>query len=246
MYVDESGDPGVGKYASPHYILSGLIINSNDWRKYLDQIKTFRTAVKKMYGLNIREEIHAAELIRINKIKSYAAIRKADRIHILRNLAVQIPVIFNTAKVVNVCLRKADFPADTDFQKLAWSRLITRYDVYLKKSVKDNGIIIADDSSEGTIRSLLRKLRTYNPIMSHFNGETYNAPTDNIIEDVFHRDSAHSYYIQIADVIAHLLYRKEYPKGSLKKYGVHLYFDELKDILLKEASKKDAMGVVRN
>jgi len=33
MYVDESGDPGIHKYGSPHFILSGLILSQEDWTK---------------------------------------------------------------------------------------------------------------------------------------------------------------------------------------------------------------------
>ena len=59
MYVDESGDPGIDKYSSPHYILSGLIISENDWKEYLNRLKTFRKSLKEQYGLNQRTEIHA-------------------------------------------------------------------------------------------------------------------------------------------------------------------------------------------
>ena len=38
MYVDESGDPGTKGFASPHFILSGLIIHQDDWDKYLERL----------------------------------------------------------------------------------------------------------------------------------------------------------------------------------------------------------------
>jgi len=47
------------------------------------------------------------------------------------------------------------------------------------------------------------------------------------------------------DVIAHVLYRKEYPKGSLKKFGLEHFFDILEPVLLKEAAKGDDFGIVR-
>ena len=71
IYVDESGDPGKYGYGSPHYILSGLIVSQNFWQEHLSRLKTFRRYVKENYGLNQRTEIHASELIRINKIKEY-------------------------------------------------------------------------------------------------------------------------------------------------------------------------------
>lgn len=89
IYVDESGDPGRYGYGSPHYILSGLIVSQNFWQKHLSRLKTFRRYVKETYGLNQRTEIHASELIRINKIKEYQNIKKARRIQLLKEASNQ-------------------------------------------------------------------------------------------------------------------------------------------------------------
>jgi hypothetical protein len=71
MYVDESGDPGIHQYGSPFFILSGLIVSQDEWQKYLDRLKTFRKSIKPDYNLLLRAEVHASELIRINKTSSY-------------------------------------------------------------------------------------------------------------------------------------------------------------------------------
>lgn len=244
MYVDESGDPGLNHYGSPFFILSGLIVPQDEWPKYLDRLKTLRRSIKSSYGLLLREEIHASELIRINKLKSYSAIKKTDRIQILKQYCSQIPIIFDTAKVINICLKKTDFQNAQDVQITAWSRLIQRFDTYLKKSTKDKGMIISDEVNSFGIMQLLRKMRVYNYTPSHYE-PPYNTPADSIIEDLVQRNSMHSYFIQTADVIAHLLYRKEVPKGSLKKFGIERYFDLLEPVLLKEASKSDPLGIVR-
>ncbi|MFO7972902.1 MAG: DUF3800 domain-containing protein [Marinilabilia sp.] len=246
LYVDESGDPGRHEYGSSHYILSGLIVSQNFWQEHLSRLKTFRRYVKETYDLNQRTEIHASELIRINKIKEYQKIKKARRIQLLKDYCTQIPFIFNEGKIINICLNKTEFPNTQEIQKTAWTRLIQRYDNYLKKTVNDKGIIIADDTNGKLIFNLLRKMRVYNPVLSKFTGSPYNVPTDSIIEDLFERHSHDSYFIQSVDVIAHILYRKEYPKGSLRKYGVNHFFDKLEPILLKEASKNDEWGIVRN
>jgi hypothetical protein len=244
MYVDESGDPGLHKYGSPYFILSGLIFPEEDWQKYLLRLKDLRKSFKNRYGLYVREEIHAAELIRIKKIDSYKKIRKTDRIKILREYCHQLPIVFDNAKVINICLKKSDYETTEKIQETAWNRLAQRYDTFLKKSAKDKGIIISDDTDGIRIIRLLRKMRVYNPIPSQFEGY-YNAPTDNILEDLFQRSSHHSYFIQSVDVIAHLLYRQEYPKGSLKKFGLEKLFSKLEPILLKEAARNDPLGIVR-
>ncbi len=244
MYVDESGDPGRSKHASKHYILSGLIISDQDWKACLDKMKVFRQHLKTTTGLLIRTEVHAAELIRINKIDAYRKIHKSTRIGVLKVFMQQMPLIFDKATVINVCIDKAKFPDETEYQTLAWSRLIQRYDTYLKKTAKDRGIIVADDSDDTLIRKLLRKMRVYNPTPSHYTG-VYNVPTDNIVEDVFMRSSQHSLFIQAVDCIAHCLYRREYPKGSLRKFGVESYFNFIDPLLLKVASASDPWGIVR-
>jgi hypothetical protein len=244
MYVDESGDPGTHPYSSPHYILSGLVVSQNEWDTYLIRLKAFRKNIKNKYGLNQRTEVHTAELIRVNQLVEYKKIFKTKRIEIIKDYCSQIPIIFSTATVINICLKISDFP-NQDIFELAWKRLLQRYDTFLKKTASDKGIIVADDTDSNKLMALQRKMRIYNPTPSHFNKEPYNAPIDNILEDTFSRHSHHSYFLQTADVIAHTLYRKEFPKGSLKKYGLENQFQKLEPILLKNASKTDEYGIVR-
>lgn len=243
MYVDESGDPGIHSLSSPHFILSGIIISQDHWDRCLIRLKDFRKSLKVKYGLNQRTEIHASELIRVQKNEAYKLINKSNRINIIKDYCTEIPVIFDTAQVINICIKINEHP-DTDIFNLAWSRLLQRYDTYLKKVASDKGIIVADDTDSIKLMSLQRKLRVYNPTPSHFSGH-YNLPIDNIIEDTFSRSSHHSYFLQTVDVIAHALYRKEYPKGSLKKFGLEHQFKKLEPILLKQASKNDDLGIVR-
>ncbi len=245
MYVDESGDPGLNTYSSKHFLLNGLIVPQDDWQKYLGRLKAFRKSLQETYGLNQRTEIHASELIRIGKLDEYKKIRKIDRIKILELYSEQIPVIFDKAKIISVFLVKANYTEGQDIQEIAWNRLIQRFDNFLKMSVNDKGIIIADDTESKKIIRLLRKMRVYNPILRKEQGEAINHPTDNILEDLFERNSRDSYFIQTVDVLAHLLYRREIVKGSLRKFRLEQYFNNVEPILLKEACKNDEFGIVR-
>lgn len=245
MYVDESGDPGRHPNSSPHFILSGLIVSQNHWDKYLLRLKAFRKSLKAQYNLNQRTEIHASELIRVDKMQEYKAIHKSKRMAIFKDFCTQIPLIFDTATVINICIKIDEQPEGVDIFELGWSRLLQRYDTFLKKVANDKGIVVADDTDSLKLMSLQRKMRVYNPTPSHFDVGTYNAPIDSILEDTFSRSSHHSYFIQTVDMITHSLYRKEYPKGSLKKYGIEYQFQKMDSILLKKASKNDEFGIVR-
>lgn len=245
MYVDESGDPGVYTGGnSQHFILTGLIVPISEWSNSLERLVKFRKLVKKATGLPEREEIHSSELVRIDKIEAYRAIPKSSRISILKSFVTEIPSIFPESKIISICLDKQSLQARVSYQELAWTRLIQRYDTFLKKC-KGKGIIVSDDSDEILLRRILRRMRVYNPVPSKFSTGYYNPVINNIIEDTFFRQSKHSFFVQAVDAIAHSLYRKEYPKGSLKKYGLQYLFDTLDSLLLKEASPKDPQGIVR-
>lgn len=198
------------------------------------------------FGLGVITEIHASELIRISKIKQYKKITKTNRLNILKEYATFIPSIFGQAKLINICLKKSNHPNTSDFCLLAYNRLINRYESFLIRTAKDEGMIIADDSSEIKLRNLLRKMRIYNPTPSSRSESSYNFKITRVIEDMVHRRSHTSYFIQTVDVIAYLLKSKEFPKGSTKKYNLDKLFDKLLPIIHKPASPRDQFGIVRN
>jgi hypothetical protein len=161
--------------------------------------------------------------------------------------------VFPTAKTFSVYVDKdAAFQSNyrrENYLTLAWNYLLNRYHRFLEHNC-DNapGVVISDDSASSTIRSLMRKMRVYNPLPSHYDPRGfYNAPVRTIIEDPFFRESQHSYFVQIADIISHSLYRKLYVKGSYRRYNLHKFYDYLDPIILKTATSKDPlnMGIVR-
>ena len=175
MYVDESGDPGSSPLSSPHYILTGLIIHQDEWKPALDRLKILRQSIHQSYGLKTTTEFHTTEIFRTNT-DAYKAIKKSERINMLKFYVNEIPNIFSNAKVLNICFRKADQPAVQNFQELAWNRFLNRYDTYLRKTVGDKGIIVCDESNENQLRNQLRKSRIYNPVPSKYGPASYNAP----------------------------------------------------------------------
>ena len=99
LYVDESGDPGKATLnSSKHFILSGFMIHSEEWWDKLQSFHKYRKYLNEQYGLSTRTEIHAAELIRINKNKEYRKIHKSKRIEILKGLSQNIPKNFSKFK----------------------------------------------------------------------------------------------------------------------------------------------------
>lgn len=114
MYVDESGDPGNGQYASPHYILTGLIIEEKDWKLCLDGLIALRKAIYLRYGLRQRTEFHSSEIFRTS-LDTYKSIMKRSRVEMLKFYVEQIPIIFSNAKSINICINKSVNPLLTNF-----------------------------------------------------------------------------------------------------------------------------------
>lgn len=250
IYVDESGDTGQG--GSDHFILSGLIIDATNWRSYLDSLHSIRRAIKSQYGIGVRTELHGSELFYPRGSSSFSSMSgRKERLALYAYFLQEVAARLNSARIINVYVDKQkidwDDPKSADFEYQAWRRLLERYQTHLKKDCGDDtGMIFADETNENKLRSLVRKLRVYNHIPSQFQGSASRPiPLDRIIEDPIIRDSYQSWFIQIADLISHALYRKLLPKGSLKRFNADRLFDLADPILLKAASKRDPQGIVR-
>jgi len=88
MYVDESGDPGVKNSPTRYFTLTGVVVHELRWKPYLDDLVTFRRNMKSLFGLKLREEIHAGQML--TKPGELARIPKYHRLEILRRFADQL------------------------------------------------------------------------------------------------------------------------------------------------------------
>jgi hypothetical protein len=190
MYVDESGDPGrYNGSNTPHFILSGLLVPAQEWRAGLGRMLAFREAVKSTTGLAKKIEFHSSELIRPHKLEAYKQVHKSVRVRLLKEFVGQLPVFFPTARILSVCLDKQQLITETNYQEMAWRRLLRGFDDFLQHH-NQLGLVVSDDTNEPALRLLVRAMRKEGP------------PLTAILEDVVCRQSIHSYYVQAVDVIA--------------------------------------------
>src|SRR5690349_6787456 len=127
MYVDESGDSGLVNSPTRYFCLSGLILHESSWRVFIDQLIDFRRAMKSVYGLPLRQEIHASEFINGKPID----IARHLRLAILRNALDELASM-SFLSVTTVIVDKQNKPATYDVFNNAWGTLFQRFENTLK------------------------------------------------------------------------------------------------------------------
>jgi hypothetical protein len=250
LYVDESGDSGIGKGSSALFVLSGLVVHELRWRQTAEALVQMRRGLREKYGVKLREEIHAVDLI-----QSPRELRRIDRwkrLRILWEVAV-FQAGLQDISVINVVVDKSRNHGSDVFSR-AWTALVTRfYNTMSHRNfpgphhADDRGIVLTDATEGQKLRRLVRRLRRYNPVPHNMNyGTGYRQiPLDTLIEDPVERDSRHSLFIQCCDVNAYLLTQKLRPNKFFRKRGARNYFDRLDPVLCKMASASDPQGIVR-
>jgi hypothetical protein len=240
MYVDESGDPGALRPGLPlhlqpssHFILCGVIVPSAGWRQQLDAVVAARNAVLDPLGLPRRVELHARDILHPSIGSPFRSLHsKRLRIDMYRRLLSGVAHALPEMRLAAACLRKPAIAVPQgalgrSHFDMAWTRLLEEFDGHLAAGcTSDSGVILADDTDESRLRSLIRRMRRL--------GRTGGAdPGDGkrglrwIVEDAVLRQSQHSYFIQIADLAAYALYLREWPRGSLRRYGADRLFEDL-------------------
>lgn len=249
VYVDESGDVGSKAGSSRYFVLSGFVVHELRWHDTLDSIIDFRKRTRVKYGLKLREEIHASHFI--HSPGDLARIAKSIRLRLLRDV-IDFQAGLPDVSILNVVVDKNGKPGDYDVFLSAWRALIQRFENTVShrnfpgpRNPQDFGLLVVDQTEEPKLRSLTRKMRVYNPV-PNMDGSGYRQlPITTMVEDAVHRNSLHSYFIQLSDVNAYFLYQKQAPAGYIRKKGARHYFDRLDPVLCKVASLSDAQGIVR-
>lgn len=249
MYVDESGDPGLVGSPCRYYVLSGLVLHELRWRPVLERLLAFRRRMRDVYGLKLREELHAARMI--NKPGELVRIKRHDRLEIIREFADHLATIPDL-NVINVVIDKDGKDPSYDVFANAWKILLQRLDQTIAhrsfrgpRFVGDRAMIFPDETDNNRLRELLRRMRVENPIPDPAGTGVRDLPMKHVIEDPVQRDSEHSYLIQAADLTAFLLYQELAPNAYMRKKGGHNYFSRLSPILCTGAWRRDPRGIVR-
>lgn len=203
IYVDETGDAGldIERGASPYYCLGIAMVHIDDWEHAHNSLLTLRRQLKADYGIPIRAEIKASNLLRNGGWFSNKGIQPWHRREIFkRHLA-----ILEAAKVKTfaVYLDKSDFNKFDNPETLrirAWTYALQR----VSKTFEGIPVMIVHDEGDNKlIRSVARKSTRILSTGSSISNSRIILPTVKVIDDPVPRDSKSSYFLQIADMVAY-------------------------------------------
>lgn len=248
LYADESGDVGLNASPTRFFCLSGFVVHELRWHETLDAIIEFRRNLKRRYGFKLRDELHAAHLL--HNLGELARIPKSLRLRLLRD-AIDFQAALPDVCIINVIVDKSAKSPGSDIFEIAWTTLIQRFHNTLShknfpgpQNADDKGLLVVDQTDEVKLRNLSRRMRRYNPVPSAYGLGHRAIPITTLVEDAVHRNSRHSYFIQLADVNAYFLYQKYQACGYVLRKGARNYFSRLAPVLCTVASRTHPEGIV--
>lgn len=254
MYVDESGDVGMGPGSSNYFILSALVIHEAHWFETLSSISSMRDKLYRDYGFDSESELHAEKLLGRSSNDGRGGLTRLSAVMMLRDV-IKYEADFKFAKSINVVVDKRGKSFGFDAFSIAWDTLINRFENTIRHgnfpspwsdTVRDEkGFIIVDETDEKKLRNLVRSMRWHNDVPSClYPGTRVNFNLRAIVEDPMHKRSEYSLPIQLCDVNGYFLKQSIEPNGTVKKHKAKNYFYFLEPILLKQASSSNPYGIV--
>jgi hypothetical protein len=242
MYVDESGDAGMVNSPTRYFVLTGIVLHELRWAPYLDQLISFRQRMRDAFGFRVREEFHAADML--SKPGSLVHIKRHDRLTMIRSFANELANMPDL-NIINIVVDKqGKDPDEYDVFAMAWKVLTQRFENTMRYrnfrgpvNQDERGMILADRTDDKKLMQLLRQVRRYNPIPNQpsFGLGYRDMPLSILVDDASFRDSAHSYFVQAADLAAFLLYQRIEPSSYMRRKGGRAYFRRLDPALCKVA-----------
>lgn len=216
MYADEAGDSGLDPNSpTDYFVLSAVVVHDLRWSACLDELTTFRRRLKDTYGLHMREELHAARMFS-RPDPAYLRFGRHIRLAMVREFADQLATMPDL-NVYHVVIDKRTKTDGYDVFTEAWKYLIQRFEDTIQHrnftgsdSANERGMIFPDNTEGMKLQQLVRKMRRYNPVpgIDKYAGTYRDLSLKAVIEDPNFRDSAHSLFIQAADLCSFLMYQR--------------------------------------
>jgi len=252
IYADESGDSGLSAGGTDFFVITGLIVHETYWNEIFKAFLDLRRNLSLTYGIPQRIAFHATDIANGHGEYHHSryGLTPTDRFNIYREI-LEFLAQLSEIRFLNVFIRKRRITAPMDLFEWAWQMFIQRFHTFLERGGSglavdnDYGMLITDRTHDFQLRRLMRKLGAYNYVPSMFPGlPPRKLLVTRVLDDPTSRESNHSYFVQMADIVAFSLARRDFPRHRLKHYKFETYFDILDPVLLKEASHYNSQGIV--
>ncbi len=204
-YSDESGDSGdINHGGSLTYTVGCVLVNSDTWPSAFNALLNFRRQLRTDYGISVRAELKANYLISgsgpLRKIRLTPGQRQAIYRAHLRQLA----LLDMRAFAVVVDKRSPELRDPVD--RLAWQTIMER----LERTSNGERVAFSlfhDNGNNLLVRSVARKARRRITAGSAYGPGQITLAAQRFVDDPVPRDSAESYLVQLADLVAYAGFR---------------------------------------
>src|SRR5680860_27217 len=231
IYLDESMEGNL-------HILSALAMPVSSWKLNLDALISARRDLKGRHGAFTSKEFHTSEFLGGRGRYSNRFLSREERAQIYREMLQRGTQLSDVALFNTVSTKK--------MVDRAFERLLNRFQRNLD-GLNGHFFLASDAGQEYLYPKITRRLRRYNPIPNRWGQGFENVPISRLVEDPIFIRSDVSYFIQLVDMIAYAVLRKEqpHPSGS-DLYGIGTVFEEiLGEICVHQANYQDPYGIIR-
>ncbi|MCY4393411.1 MAG: hypothetical protein OXE43_15415 [Chloroflexi bacterium] len=242
-YVDEREGEGC-------FVRSALGVDAERWNDLFQDVRAWRMELRDRYGIRPAIELQPFDLLAPPVGSDAGAwLSAADGAAVFR---AGLQLIEDAARrrgdieVINVCLPRQDRGRH---EQTSLGRLLTRINTAVSAANR-HAFLIFDEVREEPITRLYRRLRVNNPIPSRYESwddgsPTRNIPLDRVIGGPAFRSAGGDHILQLAGFVAHALLLQEEGAGRVEDLDLAHTFAALDRALNREASARDAQGVVR-
>ncbi len=254
-YFDEAGDDGFPQYSSPLFVLSAVYLHYQNWQDNYELLHQLRQRLHSSYGLPVKQELHTKALL-LNKA-AYRDLKLSDeqRLEIIEQFC--DAVAHSKLKAINVAIIKTAIAVPKyDVLDTALTHSIQRIDSDLESIDPANKfLLITDEGRVGKMRLTTRKIQHDNVVQSKFGAGTYHKEITSLIEDPLPKESKESYFIQLADLIATVVYLHKLSEKGAGEFHNRMpaavtparlsnWLERMKPSLNLQAEPSDPYGIV--
>jgi Protein of unknown function (DUF3800) len=227
-YVDESGNAGFPGFRT--YVLGCVLVEDHHWPDTFDRLIEFRRWLRDSFGVPVRLEIKANYLLQntgpfarlsLSESARFAIYRQAMRLQPKLDLHT-FAVLVDKSNFDHQPSRAHGTRRGLGIPAATLERFTTRGNTHLHLS-HDEGI-------GDQIRKWARKARRAGSAGSRYGAGVLKRPFGRLIDDPVSRNSAQSYFVQLADLSAYAAFRRLYPPPARPRQIVpQSMWDELGD-----------------